>query len=666
MTREELKDRARSEWRSFYAADKGKGSKAGIICPICGNGTGESGTGITENPRKPGNLTCFKCGFQGDIIDLLQKDKATDYNGALAIAADVLGVTIDTEGEAYSFTGSKHQAEQHPAPLDEVPANYIPYYRECCTRLFETPAALEYIHRRGISDETARAFWLGYDPAWRSPTAIKRGNTPPSSPRIILQCTRSQYEARAINGTGGKFDKMNEGGKALFNAYILDNPTYNNSSIFITEGIFDALSVIEAGGLAIALNSTANAEKLLEKLEAAATPTKSTIILCLDNDQAGQSATEKLERGLSRLNISNIRADICNGHKDPNEALTADRSAFIEAVHAAQRAAKGKPDNIADYIAHTIERDIEQFKAARNKNTGFPLLDNKSGGLFPGLYVIAAISSLGKTTFTAQIADQLAEAGEDVLFFSLEMSRLELVTKSIARRAYISDGVLANSSLSYRRGYYETERKAFAAQYAAKVGDRMNIIEGNFNCNISFIGSYVRSYVDRTGTRPTVIIDYLQILQAESANAMQSSTKQSVDMVITELKRLSRELNITVIAISSVNRANYLTPIDFESLKESGGIEYTADVIWGLQLACLSKDPVFDEEKAIKKKRAAIKGAKAESPRKIELVCLKNRYGIANFSVYFDYHPAHDYFIEDTKSNSENTRREEANTRKAI
>ena len=103
--------------------------------------------------------------------------------------------------------------------------------------------------------------------------------------------------------------------------------------------------------------------------------------------------------------------------------------------------------------------------------------------------------------------------------------------------------------------------------------------------------------------------------------------------------------DLTVFIISSVNRANYLTPIDFESLKESGSIEFTCDVIWGLQLQCLN-DPIFDKQNNIKERREKIKEAKAADPRKIELSCLKNRYGIANYSCYFNYYPANDLFTE--------------------
>ena len=68
-----------------------------------------------------------------------------------------------------------------------------------------------------------------------------------------------------------------------------------------------------------------------------------------------------------------------------------------------------------------------------------------------------------------------------------------------------------------------------------------------------------------------------------------------------------------------------------------------------MQLQCLN-DELFngDSKSKIKEKRELVKKAKAETPRKIELVCLKNRYGIANYSCGFDYYPANDLFTDDT------------------
>ena len=307
----------------------------------------------------------------------------------------------------------------------------------------------------------------------------------------------------------------------------------------------------------------------------------------------------------------------------------------------AKHRAAAKPDNVADYIDRLMTADIERFKS--DTKTGYANLDRESGGLYGGLYCIAAISSLGKTTFAAQMADQIAAAGTDVLFFSLEQSRLELVSKSIARKTAQKNMETAVTSLSIRKGYLPPQVLAAAEEYKAEVADRISVIEGNFSCNISFIGDYIRQYIRRNNRRPVVFIDYLQILQGEPENGKQS-TKEMVDSTVTELKRISRAHDLTVFIISSVNRSNYLTPIDFESLKESGGIEYTCDCIWGLQLQCLNEQ-AFDKQNNIKERRERIKQAKAESPRKIELVSLKNRYGVATYSCFFEYYPANDLFV---------------------
>ena len=91
-----------------------------------------------------------------------------------------------------------------------------------------------------------------------------------------------------------------------------------------------------------------------------------------------------------------------------------------------------------------------------------------------------------------------------------------------------------------------------------------------------------------------------------------------------------------------MNRENYLSPVDFKSLKESGAIEYSSDVVFGMILQCL-EEPVFDTG-AIKKQRGRVNEAKAESPRKIALNCLKDRFGIATFNCYFNYYPEYDLF----------------------
>ncbi len=629
-------------------------------CPFCGSGEGKNHTGALKLYIDTNTFTCHACGRSGDIFDLQAKiihgvdDVKPIFNEVLSELAEIAGIEIDAyrppkrteapqKGETVEKVVSIGDGKEKPTEAKSEAHNYIDYYKKCRERLSD-PAAVDYLtKRRGISIDTASSYWLGYDPAWQSPTVVRRGKNPPKTPRIIIPTSESHYIARDIRADipekQQQYSKMNEGSPSIFNVDALYAPEVQE--VFVVEGAIDALSIIEAGYSAIALNSTSNIDTLLKRLENQRTT--ATLILCLDNDEAGRKATKKIRDGVERLNIQFITADICNGCKDPNEALVKDRESFIDAVSKAKRETASKPDSTDFYIDALMAADIESFKT--DIKTGFENLDKKAGGLYAGLYCLAAISSLGKTSFALQMADNIAAAGNDVIFFSLEQSRLELVSKSIARFTAQADMMQGVTSLSIRKGYLPEHVLKAANDYKASVGDRLSIVEGNFDFNISFIRDYIARFMKRNpNSRPVVILDYLQIIQPDESK--RQTTKEAIDTTITGLKQISRNSKLPIIAISSVNRTNYLTPIDFESLKESGGIEYSCDVVWGLQLQCLNED-LFNSSKDIKQKRERVKKAKAETPRKIELVALKNRFGVSSFECHYDYYPANDLFIVD-------------------
>lgn len=556
------------------------------------------------------------------------------------------GITIDQE-PTHSYTWPQKAPEPPQEPLQEEAKDYTEYFKQARANL---QGAQEYLSFRGLSMETASKYYLGYDAEWRSPAAVERAQRegrrlPPTSPRLIIPTSKHSYLARdtrrELDDASKKWAKMKEGQVELFNSKALCNE--EERPVFIVEGEIDALSLIEVGAEAVGLGMARNHHKLLELLEKR--PTRSTLILCLDDDtgkerNTGAEAQEELMAGLDKLNISYIIGrSILLGCNDPNEALVKDRAGFTAAVAEAEHRTASRPDNVKDYLTRLMAGEIEKFKQGATRKTGFPNLDEKAGGVYPGLYVLGAISSLGKTTFIHQMADQMATAGEDVLYFSLEQSRLEMVSKSLSRLTAQADVKKAVTSLAIRGGNLTPAVLDAADKYASMVGERMNVVEGNFNCTVAFISDYITRYMATTGTKPIVIVDYLQILQGDP----RQSTKELVDTNVTELKRISRSKDIPVFIISSLNRTNYMTPVDYESFKESGGIEYTADVIWGLQLDALN-DPIFDKEGQVKKKRETIREAKAENPRLVELVCLKNRYGISSYKVGFSYYPQYDLF----------------------
>lgn len=432
------------------------------------------------------------------------------------------------------------------------------------------------------------------------------------------------YTGRAIReGQEPKYQNS-KGSAPLFNIDYLHQAT-KGDIIVITEGIFDALSVEAAGLKAIALGGVEHAGKLTEAIEASLKAKDILFLTAFDNDSAGQAAADKL--GYRALRVP-------SPYKDLNEWHVANPRAFAEGL----RTQATRPYAVSDYLNTAFVTDIEKLKTYKDKKTGFSNLDKEMNGLYAGLYVVGGVSSLGKTTLIHQIGDQLAEQGEHIIYFSLEQSKLEMVSKSLARITAKTDYKNAVPGISIRSGYIPNQVIKAAESYE-NTAQRVNIIEGNFDHTATYIREEVERYMAYNKVKPVVIIDYLQIIPGDG----KSGDKQRVDNTVTELKRISRDNDLIVFVISSLNRGGYLTPIDFESFKESGGIEYTADVVWGLQLQVIN-DELFNKEKNLKEKREKLREAKEADPRKVELVCLKNRNGKPSFSCNFTYYPKYDYF----------------------
>ena len=312
----------------------------------------------------------------------------------------------------------------------------------------------------------------------------------------------------------------------------------------------------------------------------------------------------------------------------------------------------------------TVSYCLNGFLEALIKNregkaipTGFSNLDKAfDGGLYPGLYSIGAISSLGKTTFCLQMADNIARSSHNVLIFSLEMSRYELMAKTISRESFILDSEMyhtythAKTTRGVLKGdYTDIERGIIleAIERYSKWGEHVSITEGIGDIGVNEITSKIKDYMSKhDGKPPVVLIDYLQILHPMDKYA---TDKQNTDKAVLELKRLSRDLEIPIIGISSFNRENYLLPVSMSSFKESGAIEYSSDVLIGLQYS--GWDYVSNEKESDRKQRlnATTQIVNSEirqgKPITIQLKILKNRNG-GRLSLEFEYFPLFNYFRE--------------------
>lgn len=289
--------------------------------------------------------------------------------------------------------------------------------------------------------------------------------------------------------------------------------------------------------------------------------------------------------------------------------------------------------------------------------TGFSELDALlDGGLYPGLYVMGAISSLGKTTLALQIADNIAKSGHGVLIFSLEMSRSELMAKTLSRESLLKDLAQNRTSANALRTR-DILRASFTSAIQERLvhsviedyaewGQNLAIVEGIGDVGVERIKANVKGFMSVNGVAPVVVIDYLQILAPYSEKY---TDKQNVDKNVLELKRLSRDEQVPIIGISSFNRENYREAVSMASYKESGAIEYGSDVLIGLQVEGIdrtSSEAEKDYKARVQEKLSAVDECKRRGlPVTVEAKIIKNRNGVPG-RVRFEFHSRFNYFKE--------------------
>lgn len=575
---------------------------------------------------------CFSCGADYDTLDLI----AIDYglSGGRAIfdkAFELFGVRPDSPPPSAPPSDS-----QVFVPHGESLASY---FNQCAARLGQT----DYPARRGLSRPVLERFHAGFDPAYSPSPGVR------TWPALILPTGADSFVARNTDPDTDKRSRYRKHGPSrIFNAEALRNPS---QPVFVVEGELDAMSVMEASGEAVGLGSIANTRRFLSLVQE--TRPSQPLLVSLDNDQSGQKASAELLEALAGMGVEARAVNLSGAEKDPNAALVRDRDAFLAAVREAQTMEadarrKAREDYLktsADYYLQSFLDGIADSVNTPFLPTGFPKLDKVlDGGLFEGLYIVGAITSLGKTTLVTQIADQVAASGHDVLIVSLEMARTELMAKSISRltlletlrtgddtrNAKTARGITTGS----RWGGYSVRERELIHDAVKAYGDyagNLYITEGIGDIGVREIRDLVGRHVEFTGQSPVVVVDYLQILAPYSERA---TDKQNTDRAVLELKRLSRDYKTPVIGISSFNRAGYREAVTMEAFKESGAIEYSSDVLIGLQLKGAGT-PGFD---------AGLE--KDKNPRAIELKILKNRNGATGRTVDFEYYPMFNYFKE--------------------
>jgi len=632
---------------------KSKG-KDMYCCPYCGSGEGNNNNfdgAFTLLPDKV-SFYCHACHKRGDIFDLIGKKERIDgYNEQIERAAQLYGVEIERRGK--TMAESQNQAKSGQYTHNSIHTNtytqegaqepdYMDFILKASNDIEKTT------YHRGLSLATLKRFKVGFVENWKHPKAPKM--TP--SPRLIIPTSRNSYTARHasehdfINWQGQVENKSKVGKIHFLNIKILQRA---KKPIYITEGEINALSIIDVGGEAIAIGTAGKSKKFAEY--AAKNKPAQPLIIAMDNDEAGRRASKELMELLAAAKITAYEYNPYGAENDANDALNKDREAFSLLVAQGERVLeeRAREDYRKKAAANYIGAFLDGVKASADTPaipTGFTRLDETlDGGLYEGLYLVGAESSIGKTSLVLQLCDQVAKQGYDVLFFSLEMARNELIAKSISRNTYLINmekGGLASWAKTTRGitagakyKYYCPEEKQLIKEAVLEYGSyagNVFIEEGVGNIGFAQIRETVEEHIRSTKKTPVCIVDYLQILAPHNERA---TDKQNMDKAILELKRLSRDYKLPLIAVSSFNRVSYGQELGMAAFKESGSLEYSADVLFGLGFW---KDPMqeyidIDEEKK-------------KNPRRIILKILKNRNGRTGDKLPFLFDPRFNVYEE--------------------
>jgi replicative DNA helicase len=187
--------------------------------------------------------------------------------------------------------------------------------------------------------------------------------------------------------------------------------------------------------------------------------------------------------------------------------------------------------------------------------------------------------------------------------------------------------------------------------------DHIFIVEGIGNVTAKTIRDRVERHQQATGRVPVVLVDYLQIIAPEPLDA-RSTDKQIVDKAVLSLKRLSRDFSTPVIGISSFNRDNYYQSVNLTSFKESGAIEYSSDVLIGLQYKTMERKSGESDEDRRSRVREELPdlttncGLGKSLP--IQVKVLKNRNGTKG-NVDLDFYPMFNTFRQSCDKTVHNT-----------
>ena len=292
---------------------------------------------------------------------------------------------------------------------------------------------------------------------------------------------------------------------------------------------------------------------------------------------------------------------------------------------------------------HTLDESISRYyewcvSNAEHKSaiisSGLNGLDAILDGGFraPDLIVVGGRPSMGKTALAVQFAENFIRAGRHVLFFSLEMTDIQLIGRMVAKNGVYSSHV--------RQGTMSTDEWRQQDENLGRLqGLRLHIADSNEHKLLSAIKAEAYRF-KRKGMVDVIIIDYLQYIKTK-----QRFEKRYLEVgyITSELKALAKELNVPIVLLAQLGRKNDAAEDQvpkIEDLRESGNIEQDADII------------IFPHRPLVYNNEAVDQTGRSWKNRGV-LYVAKNREGQRNVKTYFMTDPQFKEFSDDELANEQ-------------
>lgn len=285
----------------------------------------------------------------------------------------------------------------------------------------------------------------------------------------------------------------------------------------------------------------------------------------LINDLSYQSKYQSM--GGLLLNINNLMQQ--------NESLDKISEELKKGIEIIQTDTSNDDDNI-----NTQLKDYYNTLSTRmatdgitGVTTGYPCLDNFTNGFQPtDLTIIGAASSMGKTSFALNVAYNAVRAKHPVAVFSYEMSAPQLLQRIISMESGVSLRELNQGAIDKEQLQLVNKAIGVIEQTPLKIDDCKRT-------SLNYLTSKIRKYAINDNVQ-VVFIDYLQLVSVQGKK--NGTREQEVSMVARTLKNLAKELDISVVALSQLNRGVSFRgnpKPTMSDLRESGEIEQAADIV---------------------------------------------------------------------------------------